>query len=92
MIAFLAVAGLIGSLTHYHSEGLECLEHAEEQHFVQNEMFCPVCTVLVFSDFNSTLSSEADLPEEKYYSSFINDIFEGNISYSKFGRAPPFMA
>lgn len=92
LIAFLAVAGLFGSLTHYHSEGLECLDHAEEQHFVQNEIFCPICTVLVSSDFDTNFASEAYLLGEKYYTFYIDDIFEVDTFYSKSGRAPPFMA
>jgi hypothetical protein len=30
------------SMMHYHSSGLECLHHSEEQHYTQNELLCPV--------------------------------------------------
>lgn len=92
LVAVLAIIGLFGSLTHYHSEGLECLDHAEEQHFVQNEIFCPICTLLVSGDFETNLSSEAYLFGEEYSPFYSDDISEVDTFYSKLGRAPPFMA
>lgn len=92
LIAFLAVVGLIGSLTHYHSEGLECLDHAEEQHFVQNENFCPICTLVVFGDFEVNHTAEAYLLSEEYFYFYGEDVAPTTPTSSKFGRAPPSMA
>ncbi|WP_421775111.1 hypothetical protein [Gracilimonas sp.] len=46
-VAFLllAVAGLLSSMAHYHSDGLECLHHANEQHYTESDPVCPVCTI-----------------------------------------------
>jgi len=92
LIAFLAIAGLIGSLTHYHSEGLECLDHAEEQHYVQNENFCPICTLVVSADFEVNNSAKAYLLGEEYFFFYNEDITPTTPIYSDPGRAPPFMA
>lgn len=92
LVAFIAIAGLFGSLTHYHSEGLECLDHAEEQHFVQNEIICPICTLIVSSDFEINHSTEVYLFGEIYSSFYSEGNSEVDRIYSKLGRAPPFMA
>ena len=89
VIAFLAVIGLFSSLVHYHSDGLDCLDHAEEAHIVQNESFCPICTLVVHADILEPLSFQAyiaffeilDLP------SFIEVTDQTSSLFS--GRAPP---
>ena len=91
-IAFIAVAGLIGSLTHYHSEGLECLHHAEEEHYVQNDNFCPICTLVVSENFTSDLHTEIILPSKTLQFVF-KDLNISTVSaFFELGRAPPFMA
>tara|TARA_R110002126_G_scaffold35949_2_gene109899 strand:+ start:8410 stop:8715 length:306 start_codon:yes stop_codon:yes gene_type:complete len=60
-VALFAVLGLFTSLVHYHSDGLECLDHAEEAHIVQNESFCPICTLIVQADIPKPLSFDAFL-------------------------------
>ncbi len=92
LIAFFAIAGLFGSLTHYHSEGLECLDHAEEQHYVQNEIFCPICTLVVFGDFETNLTSEAYLYNSIFETFYSENFSSEDLDYSKQGRAPPFLA
>ncbi len=85
------MTGLIGSITHYHSEGLECLDHANEQHYVQNETFCPICTLVVSLDFDANLSVEVELT----FTELVLNVNEFSTPYSlsflKPGRAPPFM-
>jgi hypothetical protein len=88
-IAFFAVLGLFTSLVHYHSEGLECLDHAEEAHIIQNESFCPICTLVVNAGIPEPLSFQAyiaffeilDLP------SIIQ--LPNQTSFFFSGRAPP---
>tara|TARA_R110000868_G_scaffold304437_17_gene565274 strand:- start:4004 stop:4312 length:309 start_codon:yes stop_codon:yes gene_type:complete len=92
LIAVLAITGLIGSITHYHSEGLECLDHAEEQHYVQNDNYCPICTLVVSGDFDIQISTEVILLSDEHF--FFYDEFFPSTShfYLNFGRAPPFIA
>lgn len=91
-IAIFAVIGLFTSLVHYHSEGLECLDHAEETHFIQTVDYCPVCTLVSDVDFKTPLSFDGFLVQKdsilEVKLAFKNPFF----SSSKFGRAPPFMA
>lgn len=87
-----AVAGLVGSLTHYHSEGLECIDHAEEQHYVQNENLCPICTIVVSGDFNAEISAESLQYEETFISYYSSELPSTTLFHFEPGRAPPFMA
>lgn len=43
---FVAAAGIMLSMMHYHSDGLECLAHAEHQHITQNDLLCPVAGII----------------------------------------------
>ncbi len=90
-VAFFAVLGLFTSLVHYHSEGLECLDHAEEAHIIEYEVNCPV----------STLVSDAFFIEKVGFDAFISfdvTIYYNNeqtlksFSSTKLGRSPPFIA
>lgn len=89
--ALLAVIGLFTSLVHYHSDGLECIEHAEEAHIVEYEVYCPI----------STLVSDADFVEPTEFDAFIsfdskifykNDQTLKSFSSTKPGRSPPAIA
>lgn len=91
-IALFAVLGLFMSLIHYHSVGLECLEHAEEAHIVQTEVYCPISTLVTDEDFSTPFTFEvilssdthSNIPDsEKEFKTFIA---------SKSGRSPPFQA
>ena len=88
-IAFLAVIGLFSSLVHYHSDGLDCLDHAEEAHIIQNDNFCPICTLVVQADILEPLSFDVflsffeilDLPSLIEVTDQTSSLFSG--------RAPP---
>ena len=89
LIGFLAVLGLFVSMVHYHSEGLECLDHAEEAHFIQTQDYCPISTLVTDDDFVTTFSFEVLLHFQelllKHSSENITDL---SISIKK-GRSPP---
>ncbi len=90
-IALLAVVGLFSSLVHYHSEGLECLEHAEEAHIVQTQDFCPISTLVSDDDFSASFSFEIILPQVDQLIDFDSeDEFETFLA-SKSGRSPPYL-
>lgn len=55
-LGLFVIGGLFSSLAHYHSEGLECVEHAQEAHYVKNEATCPVSTLLAGFDVDTRLS------------------------------------
>ncbi len=63
-LGLFVIGGLITSLAHYHSEGLECVEHAQEAHYVQNEVTCPVSTLLAGFDIDTRLSFDGFLTPE----------------------------
>ena len=92
VLAIAAVIGLFGSLMHYHSEGLDCLTHAEEQHFVQNYNTCPICTLTVDVDFDFNLSFDAFLAPESILIVFELEAPSADLFLTRPGRAPPFMA
>ena len=89
--AFFAVIGLFFSLVHYHSEGLECLEHAEEAHFIQTQDYCPISTLVTDDDFITTFSFEVLLPyQDLLQNNSPEEIIYLSISIKK-GRSPPSM-
>ena len=92
LIGFLAVLGLFVSMVHYHSEGLECLDHAEEAHFIQTQDYCPVSTLVTDEDFITTFTFEVLLPyQDLLISAFSEEIIDLSISIKK-GRSPPTIA
>lgn len=86
----MVVAGLFGALTHYHSESMECLQHADEQHYVQNdEFFCPIC-----------IPAQSNIIDDHTISHSLTDTHESVTSFEKIyveklrtglntSRAPP---
>lgn len=92
LIGLLAIVGLLGSLTHYHNETLECLNHVDEQHYVQNDILCPVCTIVT----NQPGSTAPDYHTDLIFAHFVEEVNEIYLSpvayYLEPGRAPPFMA
>ncbi|MBO6621711.1 MAG: hypothetical protein JJ927_12845 [Balneola sp.] len=91
LLALLAVAGLFSSMIHYHSEGLECLEHAEEAHIIQNQDYCPISTLVSDDEFVTTFGFEVLLPlQELLLSDSSENITDLSISI-KLGRSPPFL-
>lgn len=87
----LGVFGIMLSMTHYHSEGLLCLHHAEEQHYTENELLCPVAGLVAVqtdshsTDYNTLLQYQETLVEvqELLLTTEVHDTLQG--------RAPPFM-
>lgn len=87
--AVAAIIGLFGSIMHYHSEGLECITHVNEQHYVENDDFCPICTFVVDEDFESYLSFEGFISQE---GAIVDSSINLNTQFTpliKLGRAPP---
>ena len=41
------------SMLHYHSDGLECLSHAEHQHITENDLLCPVSGIVAVTGFET---------------------------------------
>lgn len=91
-IVLLTVSGLFSSMVHYHSDGLECLEHGEEAHIIEYDVYCPISTLVtddyfLFSSNNEQIleSTELELFETSVHAI---DAFIPNKS----GRSPPFSA
>tara|TARA_R110002096_G_scaffold78670_1_gene185043 strand:- start:1465 stop:1773 length:309 start_codon:yes stop_codon:yes gene_type:complete len=91
-LSFLSILGMFMSTIHYHSESLECLQHQGEKHFTPDEDVCPLCSLVLSSDFSATLSKGIDLivldtvlpqAEQKINHGYI---------HPNLGRSPPFLA
>ncbi|WP_018126739.1 hypothetical protein [Balneola vulgaris] len=92
LLAYLAVAGLFVSMVHYHSEGLECLEHAEEAHIIPTVDFCPICTIVVSSDIETPFNTNGLLTPSTTLV-YENDVYSDDNTYRLASpRAPPFLA
>lgn len=88
-VALFAMLGLFISLVHYHSDGLECLDHAEEAHIVQTESFCPICTLVVQADIPKPLSFDALLSFFEILNAPSIIQLPNQTSFFFSGRAPP---
>ncbi|WP_322571007.1 hypothetical protein [Rhodohalobacter sp.] len=78
-------------MMHYHSEGLLCVHHAQEQHYTENELLCPVAgLVAVTADSNPT-----DLNHLLQYQETLVEVQEllltTEVPNTLLGRAPPYM-
>lgn len=86
------MAGTMLSMMHYHSEGLECLSHADEQHFTQNELLCPVAGIVAVTGAETQPSFDGLL---KFHYAVV-DLAPLYLSAQPFvpllGRAPPVIA
>jgi len=91
-VALITVLGFFASLAHYHSDGLECLDHAEESHIVQTESFCPVSTLVSDNDFTIPFTFEVILPSEDQPIQYKSEDKYNTYIASKSGRSPPFLA
>lgn len=84
--------GLFLSMAHYHSEGLECLYHVEDQHYTENDLVCPVCGIANFTEPASTPS----VNEQLFFESFLAEVEKLFLSAQPIlqhsTRAPPLVA
>ncbi len=87
----ISVFGLFLSMAHYHDTSLDCLHHSDEQHFTQNTVVCPVCTVIVHHDSEANQPFNAFISFESYIESFDELILFQEHYNTPLGRAPPFM-
>lgn len=74
---------------HYHSEGLECITHVNEAHIVENDDFCPICTLVVDEDFESQVSFESFITPQEMVIDVSIRLNAQPSSLIKLGRAPP---
>lgn len=87
----LALSGMVGTTLHYHTETLECLEHGNAAHVSSNTLLCPV-HALTLNNYTPDCSvSRATLTYTIPQFLFSESALVVELSYSKFGRAPPFM-
>lgn len=89
LIWIIAIGGFVGSTMHYHSESLHCLDHAEEQHYTENEQLCPIGIVKKSQlsttvDTIETIFTEIGLLSQPLYLIQAESFF----NYKK-NRAPP---
>ena len=68
---------------------MECLEHAHEQHYVENDAICPVCTVLIHLDTDLESSFTHHLEYQETLVSVQEIVFSDEFHTPLLGRAPP---
>lgn len=91
-ILAIAALGLLSSLIHYHSETLECFEHAGTPHYKVYDVLCPVSTlhVQIDSDDPNTFFKELEFKE---YVVTSDETLALQENYdSPLGRSPPSIA
>ncbi|MEL0011200.1 MAG: hypothetical protein VW868_06520 [Bacteroidota bacterium] len=82
---------IIGSVLHYHEDGLECIEHALESHLEQSGDYCPLTLVR-----GHALVAESDpLPglvvHFSDYNEFITQKPLLEVVLLNSGRSPPYL-
>ncbi len=91
-IALLSVIGLLGSMVHYHSESLECLEHGQEAHYVENTETCPLTTLVVHFGVESDLEFDGFIKPEQIIHLKDGAFYQNSYCSLSFGRDPPLLA
>ncbi len=87
------VVGLIGSITHYHNESLECLVHADEAHFVQDEdALCLVCAIVHNRAPEKASPSTLLRLSDETILIFNEPYLEKSLAPSNISRAPPVLS
>ncbi|MGN8225896.1 hypothetical protein [Gracilimonas sp. BCB1] len=90
-VAFLllAVVGLLSSMAHYHSDGLECLHHANEQHYTESDSVCPVCTIVTHTFTGDTNELKHMLEFQEKLIAFQALLISNEPFNPLLGRSPP---
>ncbi|MDR9419955.1 hypothetical protein [Gracilimonas sp.] len=88
----LAMGGMMLSMLHYHSDGLECLTHASEEHYAENELVCPVAGIIAVYGTEAQPSVDAFFQSNDILLDFSPLYLSTDIFVSLLGRAPPFLA
>jgi hypothetical protein len=79
------------SMMHYHSEGLLCVHHAEEQHYVENELLCPIAGLVAVPTDNNPTDYNTPLLYQKTLVEVQELLLTSEVHDTLLGRAPPFM-
>lgn len=89
----LSVTGLLLSVVHYHSEMVECLEHsADEQHYVESEFLCPICSLVVTNDIDYSPEIQPSLEYQEFDFTYTSILPETEWKFELFSRPPPSIA
>jgi hypothetical protein len=81
--------GILGSMAHYHSEGLECLHHANEQHYAESDPICPICTVITYTDTAKSVDFTKVLEYQETLVAVQELLIAEEFHTPLLGRAPP---
>jgi hypothetical protein len=81
--------GILVSMAHYHSEGLECLDHANEEHYAESDPVCPVCTIVAYTDSGESLDVSHLLEYQETLVAVQELLIADDIFTPLLGRAPP---
>lgn len=79
-------------MMHYHSDGLECLSHADEQHYTQNELLCPVAGIVAVTGGETQYSFDGLLKFEQTVPDLAPLYLSAQPFIALLGRAPPVVA
>ncbi len=87
----LSVVGMMLSMLHYHSEGLLCVHHAEEQHVTTNDLLCPIAGLTAITPDDAQPDAKGYFEYKEVRFSLQELLFSSDVQYVLLGRAPPFM-
>ena len=76
-------------MAHYHSEGLECLHHANEQHYAEDDPVCPVCTIVTYTPIEDNYSLTHILEFQEVNVSVEEPMISNEPFAPLLGRSPP---
>lgn len=85
----LGVFGMMLSMNHYHSDGLLCVHHAEEQHYTENELLCPVAGLVAIQADDSSTDYNFLLQYQQTLIDVQELLLSTEVHNSLLGRAPP---
>ncbi len=79
-------------MTHYHNDSLECIIHADEYHFVQDEdTFCFACAVVPDRAPEKTSLLSFLRQTDETILVFNEPYIEKRLAQSNISRAPPLL-
>ena len=76
-------------MAHYHSDGLECLHHANEQHYTESDPVCPVCTITNYTPVTELVSFNHILEYQENLV-LVQELYLSDEPFAPLlGRSPP---
>lgn len=89
-ISALLIGGMIFSISHYHNESMECLNHTEDHHITESNVLCPICAVTA-AELPSFQQADVIIKYTSDVISMKEHLFDFPAPYHISLRAPPIL-